>query len=97
MTTSIFFESVPDGTLGFQIQNSGFGLIHSESFLRMDSLQADLKCFSGSLSPKKQKIHFYLVNTRMRSKQDIKMGRLCTPGGAVLGIVGGGDVPFFKW
>ena len=25
------------------------------------------------------------------------MGRLCTPGGAVLGIVGGGcDVPFFK-
>ena len=33
---------------------------------------------------------FYLVNTRMRSKRDIKMGRLCTPGGAVLGIVGGG-------
>ena len=23
---------------------------------------------------------FYLVNTRMRSKRDIKMGRLCTPG-----------------
>ena len=35
---------------------------------------------------------------RMRSKRDIKMGRLCTPGGAVLGIVGGRyDVPFFKW
>ena len=38
---------------------------------------------------------FYLVNTRMRSKRDIKMGRLCTRGGggvggAVLGIVGGG-------
>ena len=33
---------------------------------------------------------FYLVNTRMRSKRDIKMGRLCTPGGAVVGIVGGG-------
>ena len=33
---------------------------------------------------------FYLVNTRMRSKRDIKMGRLCTPGGAVLEIVGGG-------
>ena len=33
----------------------------------------------------------------MRSKRDIKMGRLCTPGGAVLGIVGGGcGVPFFK-
>ena len=27
---------------------------------------------------------------RMRSKRDIKMGRLSTPGGAVLGIVGGG-------
>ena len=27
---------------------------------------------------------------RMRSKRDIKMGRLCTPGDAVLGIVGGG-------
>ena len=27
---------------------------------------------------------------RMRSKRDIKMGRLCTPGGSVLGIVGGG-------
>ena len=26
----------------------------------------------------------------MRSKRDIKMGRLCTPGVAVLGIVGGG-------
>ena len=26
----------------------------------------------------------------MRSKQDIKMGRLCMPEGAVLGIVGGG-------
>ena len=42
---------------------------------------------------------FYLVNTRMRSKRDIKIGRLCTPGGAVLGIVGGG-VTFrfqFKW
>ena len=24
---------------------------------------------------------FYLVNTRMRSKRDIKMARLCTPGG----------------
>ena len=32
----------------------------------------------------------------MRYKRDIKMGRLYTPGGAVIGIVGGGcDVPFF--
>ena len=37
-------------------------------------------------------IHNILFNSliRMRSKRDIKMGRLCTPGGAVLGIVGGG-------
>ena len=34
--------------------------------------------------------HFYLLNMRMRCKQDIKMGRLCTPGGAVFGIVGEG-------
>ena len=27
-----------------------------------------------------KKLRFYLVNTRMRSKRDIKMGRLCTPG-----------------
>ena len=42
------------------------------------------------------KLHFYLVNTRMRSKRDKIMGRLRTrgqrggEGGAVLGIVGGG-------
>ena len=35
-------------------------------------------------------IHFFISLIRMRSKRDIKMGRLCTPGGAVLGIVGGG-------
>ena len=41
---------------------------------------------------------FFISLIRMRSKRDIKMGRLCTPGGAVLGIVGGGcDVLFFKW
>ena len=33
---------------------------------------------------------FYLVNTHMRSKRDIKMGQLCTQGGEVVGIVGGG-------
>ena len=33
---------------------------------------------------------FISLITRMRYKRDIKMGRLCTPGGAVLGIVGGG-------
>ena len=44
------------------------------------------------------KDHLVISLIRMRSKRDIKMGRLCTPGGAVLGIVGGGcDVPFFKW
>ena len=64
---------------------------------------------AGALNParkKKKKFrilfpqnHFIFISLiRMRSKRDIKMGRLCTPGGAVLGIVGGGcDVPFFKW
>ena len=43
-------------------------------------------------------IYIFISLIRMRSKRDIKMGRLCTPGGAVLGIVGGGcDVTFFKW
>ena len=37
------------------------------------------------------KAHLVFISLiRMRSKRDIKMGRLCTPGGAVLGIVGGG-------
>ena len=35
-------------------------------------------------------VPFFISLIRMRSKRDIKMGRLCTPGGAVLGIVGGG-------
>ena len=34
--------------------------------------------------------YIFISLIRMRSKRDIKMGRLCTPGGAVLGIVGGG-------
>ena len=33
---------------------------------------------------------FYLINTHMRSKRDIKKGWLCTCGGVVLGIVDGG-------
>ena len=33
---------------------------------------------------------FFISLIRMRSKRDIKMSRLCTPGVAVLGIVGGG-------
>ena len=35
-------------------------------------------------------VFFISLITRMRYKRDIKMGRLCTPGGAVIGIVGGG-------
>ena len=48
---------------------------------------------------KVQTVSVFIISLiRMRSKRDIKMGRLCMPGGAVLGIVGGGcDVPFFKW
>ena len=40
---------------------------------------------------------FYLVNTRMRSKRDIKMGRPCTPGGQSSELSVGCDVPFLKW
>ena len=36
------------------------------------------------------KMSLFISLIRMRSKRDIKMGRLCTPGDAVLGIVGGG-------
>ena len=40
---------------------------------------------------RRQNMNFIFISLmRMRSKRDIKMGRLCTPGGAVLGIVGGG-------
>ena len=43
-------------------------------------------------------IDLFISLIRMRSKRDIKMGRLSTPGGAVLGIVGGGvRFRFFKW
>ena len=35
-------------------------------------------------------VALFISLIRMRSKRDIKMGRLCTPGVAVLGIVGGG-------
>ena len=35
-------------------------------------------------------VSLFISLVRMRSKRDIKMGRLCMPGGAVLGIVGGG-------
>ena len=58
-------------------------LLHRNSDLRSDSRASRYGRFN-LLCP------FYLVNTRMRSKRDIKMGRLCTPGGAVLGIVGRG-------
>ena len=42
-------------------------------------------CFSSFAS-----LIVFISLIRMRSKRDIKMGRLCTPGDAVLGIVGGG-------
>ena len=48
---------------------------------------------SGERFVAENKCSLFISLIRMRSKRDIKMGRLCTPGGAVLGIVGGG-VPF---
>ena len=41
-------------------------------------------------TPIQRSLSSFISLIRMRSKRDIKMGRLCTPGGAVLGIVGGG-------
>ena len=46
--------------------------------------------FSTTFSLREVFARFFISLIRMRSKRDIKMGRLCTPGGAVLGIVGGG-------
>ena len=47
--------------------------------------------FFYDLCTRNKKAHVIFISLiRMRSKRDIKMGRLCTPGGAVLGIVGGG-------
>ena len=49
------------------------------------------ECFINKVSKTKEKLKVIFISLiRMRSKRDIKMGRLCTPGGAVLGIVGGG-------
>ena len=46
-------------------------------------------------------VFFYLVNTGMRSKRDVKMDRLCTPGrgweGSPRNCRWGCDVPFLKW
>ena len=39
---------------------------------------------------KLETVSVFISLIRTRSKRDIKMGRLCTPGGAVLGIVDGG-------
>ena len=39
---------------------------------------------------KEASVYVFISLIRMRSKRGIKMGRLCTPGGAVLGIVGEG-------
>ena len=58
----------------------------------------DVACTWGSLFEplvrryfeQKHSVSVFISLIRMRSKRDIKMGRLCTPGGAVLGIVGGG-------
>ena len=56
---STFFESVPNGTLGFQIQKSGFGLnlsnpsIEWVHWIRNPFLD---------LLTKEQKIHFWIRN-----------------------------------
>ena len=75
----------------------GFVVLRSKARQRSDSGSVLYRRTMFS-HRKVQTMSVFISLIRMRSKRDIKMGRLCTPGGAVLGIVGGGcDVPFFKW
>ena len=59
-------------------------------FKRRVFWQSNLSLRSPLVRDHVSKILFFISLIRMRSKRDIKMGRLCTPRGAVLGIVGGG-------
>ena len=54
------------------------------------NVQLDIVYFQLYFRPLRRLIVIFISLIRMRSKRDIKMGRLCTPGGALLGIVGGG-------
>ena len=51
-----------------------------------------VSCSSGNGKSLNSKLFIFFISliTRMRCKRDIKMDQLCTPGGAVVGIVGGG-------
>ena len=54
-------------------------------YMAIDGVVRMMFCFS-----------FYLFNMRMRSKQDIKKGQLCTWGGSPRNCRWGCDVWFFK-
>ena len=56
---STFFESAPNGTLGFEIQKKRIWIVSIESFIRVGSM--DSKSFFW-ICPKEQKIHFWIRN-----------------------------------
>ena len=58
--------------------------------LRSSKIHARSQNFSREQYDNVLEMLLFISLIHMRSKRDIKMGRLCTPGGAVLGIVGGG-------
>ena len=55
--------------------------VNSNYSLKFLTSSLDFQCVVGAPP-------FYLVNTRMRSKRDIKKGRLCTGGGGGVLLVG---------
>ena len=67
-------------------------------FFQSTSLESYISRASFINRYREKYLLLFISLIRMRSKRDIKMGRLCTPGGAVLGIVGGGvTFRFFNW
>ena len=69
----------------------GFVVLRSKARQRSDSGSVLYRRTMFS-HRKVQTMSVFIISliTRMRYKRDIKMGRLCTPGGAVIGTVGGG-------
>ena len=80
----LFALSAINVVSGLCVVTKGMRLFVPLSLARKLSSCVRERCFRISVST------IFISLIRMRSKRDIKMGRLCTPGGAVLGIVGGG-------
>ena len=61
MTMSTFFESIPNGTFGFQIQKIRIWIESIESFLIVGFTDSKLFVFGFAENPE-QKIHFWIRN-----------------------------------